>query len=80
MRDETTIKSVKHALRIEDVIGESISLKKKGSGYVGVCSFHQDTRPSLRISQSKKSFPCLLCQEGGDDKDVVQNLAYLPFA
>ena len=80
MSDKNTIDRIKSKLKIEDVIGQFISLKKKGSGYVGVCPFHQDSNPSLRVNPAKETFKCFVCQEGGDVIDFVQKHENMSFA
>ncbi|MCR5848120.1 MAG: DNA primase [Lachnospiraceae bacterium] len=51
---------------IVDVINEYIPLTKKGSNYVCLCPFHQDSNPSLMVSRSKQLFKCFACGEGGN--------------
>lgn len=49
-----------------------VSLKKQGADYVGLCPFHQDTRPSLRVTPSKGLFHCMACGAAGN---VIQFVA-----
>ncbi|MDR2915592.1 MAG: DNA primase [Tannerella sp.] len=63
---------VKDALNIVDVIGDFISLKKKGSNYVGVCPFHDDHGPSLNVSPGRQTYRCWACGEHGDVINFVQ--------
>ena len=42
-----TIEEVKEKADIVDVISEHIVLKKKGKEFVGICPFHDDTKPSM---------------------------------
>ena len=51
---------------IVDVINEYIPLTKKGSNYVCLCPFHQDSNPSLMVSRQKQLFKCFACGEGGN--------------
>ena len=44
-----TIQEVKEKADIVDVISEHIVLKKKGKEFVGICPFHDDTKPSLSL-------------------------------
>ena len=66
MIDKQTIDRVKSALNIVDIIGEFVSLKKEGSGYVGICPFHPDTHPSMKVSPARQTFKCFACGKGGD--------------
>ena len=42
-----TIEAVKERADIVDVVGEHVVLKKKGREYVGICPFHDDSKPSM---------------------------------
>jgi DNA primase len=46
-------KEIQEKANIVDVIGSFIKLKKMGANYVGVCPFHNDTKPSLTVSPKK---------------------------
>ena len=50
-----TIQEVKEKADIVDVISEHIVLKKNGKEFVGICPFHDDTKPSMTVSPSKQS-------------------------
>ena len=54
------------AARIEEVIGEFVSLKRSGANYVGLCPFHQDSHPSLSVSATKQIFKCFACGHSGN--------------
>ena len=51
---------------IVQIISSFIKVYKKGSDYVAVCPFHNDTNPSMHISPSKQIFKCFVCNEGGN--------------
>lgn len=53
-------------LRIEEVVGEFVSLKKAGANYKGLCPFHKDTTPSFMVSPSKNICKCFVCEAGGN--------------
>ena len=61
-----TIKEVKEKADIVDVISEHIVLKKKGREFVGICPFHDDTKPSMTVSPSKQFYYCFSCGAGGN--------------
>lgn len=54
------------AARIEEVIGQFVSLKKRGSNHIGCCPFHNEKTPSFYVSPSKGIFKCFGCGEAGD--------------
>ena len=45
-----TIDAVKERADIVDVVGEHVVLKKKGREFVGVCPFHDDSKPSMTVA------------------------------
>ncbi len=51
--------------RIEEVIGEFVSLKKKGSNYMGLSPFTDEKTPSFSVSPSKQIFKCFSTGKGG---------------
>jgi DNA primase len=64
---------------IVEVVGERVSLKRKGHEYVGLCPFHDDHRPSLSVSPRKQIFKCWSCGAGGDVIKFVQLLQRVEF-
>lgn len=65
MIDQLTIDRIIEAARIEDVVGEFVTLKKKGVNMVGLCPFHTDKTPSFYVSPAKNICKCFACGEGG---------------
>lgn len=80
MIDKQTIDRIKSALNIVDIINEFVSLKKKGSSYVGICPFHPDTHPSMTVSPARQTFKCFVCDKGGDVIAFIQEHENLSFA
>ena len=61
-----TIDAVKERADIVDVVGEHVVLKKKGREFVGVCPFHDDSKPSMTVSPAKQFYYCFSCGAGGN--------------
>ncbi len=61
-----TIEKIMDAARIEDVVGEFVSLKKRGINMIGLCPFHNEKTPSFNVSPSKGIFKCFGCGKGGN--------------
>ena len=61
-----TIEAVKERADIVDVVGEHVVLKKKGREYVGICPFHDDSKPSMTVSPAKQFYYCFSCGAGGN--------------
>ncbi|QOJ13457.1 MAG: DNA primase [Planctomycetia bacterium] len=64
--------SILEAIDIVDVIGERVSLVRKGKDFVGLCPFHPDHTPSMSVSPKKRIFKCWSCGAGGDVIKFVQ--------
>ena len=66
MIDESVKNQIRQATDIVDLVGEHLSLIRKGKDWVGVCPFHEDHRPSMYVSPVKQLFKCFACGAGGD--------------
>ena len=65
MIDQQTIDRVQDTAQILDVVGEFVSLRRRGQNYVGLCPFHSDKNPSFYVSPAKNVCKCFSCGEGG---------------
>jgi DNA primase len=79
MYDYAAIQRVQQANDIVDVVGEHVSLKKKGRELIGLCPFHEDHRPSMNVNPVKQIFKCFACGAGGDVLKFVQMREGLTF-
>lgn len=79
MFENRVVLEVQQANDIVDVIGEHVSLKKKGREMVGLCPFHADHRPSMNVNSQKQIFKCFACGAGGDVFKFVQMRENLNF-
>ncbi len=79
MFEYSMVTEVQRANDIVDVIGEHVSLKRKGREMVGLCPFHDDHRPSMSVSGVKQIFKCFACGAGGDVFKFVQMRENLSF-
>lgn len=66
MINKDTIDRIMDATRIEEVIGEFVSLKKRGANHIGCCPFHNEKTPSFYVSPSKGIFKCFGCGKSGN--------------
>src|SRR6185503_541456 len=57
---------VKNKLSVVDVVGETVSLKKAGSTYKGLCPFHGEKTPSFVVTPGRETWHCFGCGLGGD--------------
>jgi len=61
-----TVEQILQAARIEEVVGEFVTLKKKGSNMWGVCPFHNEKTPSFSVNPARNIFKCFGCGKAGD--------------
>ena len=66
MISHETKQRILDATRIEEVVGDFVSLKKRGANHIGCCPFHNEKTPSFYVSPSKGIFQCFGCGEAGD--------------
>ncbi|MBT6270053.1 MAG: DNA primase, partial [Phycisphaerae bacterium] len=74
MSDRTDIERVREAVSLVTLISEFVPLQQKGSEWVGVCPFHDDHKPSMRVvtHRSQEFYKCFSCGAGGDCFNFVQ--------
>ena len=58
--------SILDAVRIEEVVSDFVSLKRRGANLLGVCPFHKEKTPSFIVSPAKGIFKCFGCGKAGD--------------
>ena len=61
-----TVEQILQAARIEEVVGEFVTLKKKGSNLWGNCPFHNEKTPSFSVNPARNIFKCFGCGKAGD--------------
>jgi len=66
MISRSTIDNIISTVRIEEVIGEFVSLKKRGVNLLGVCPFHDEKTPSFTVSPAKGIYKCFGCGKSGN--------------
>ena len=57
------VDQLKTRINIVDVIGRDVDLKKSGSGYKGLCPFHNEKTPSFSVNERDQYFHCFGCHE-----------------
>lgn len=57
---------VRDAVDIVDVVGSYMTLRRAGKAMVGLCPWHDDSRPSLQVNPERQTFRCWVCDVGGD--------------
>jgi len=71
---QEVIDKVLETVRIEEVVGDFVDLKKRGTSLIGNCPFHNEKTPSFHVSVSKGIYKCFGCGAGGDSLKFVMEL------
>lgn len=73
------VEKVLETARVEEVVGDFVVLKKRGTSYIGLCPFHNEKTPSFNVSVSKGIYKCFGCGAGGDSLRFVMEHEKLAF-
>ncbi len=65
MIPKETVDLILNTVRIEDIVGDFVTLKRRGANYVACCPFHQEKTPSFYVSPSKGIYKCFGCGKSG---------------
>ena len=71
---------VRQAIDIVDLLSKyNLQMRRQGRGYVALCPWHDDTRPSLQINPERQSWKCWPCDIGGDIFSFVMKMEGVDF-
>ncbi|CAN5442593.1 DNA primase [soil metagenome] len=77
---EEDIAEVREKARIEEVVGDYVTLRKAGGGSLkGLCPFHDEKSPSFNVNPARNFYHCFGCQEGGDVISFLMKIGGLSF-
>ena len=79
MIDHATIQRIIDAANIVDVVSEYVTLRRSGSGYKGLCPFHDDTTPSFSVSPARGLCKCFACGKGGNAVHFIMEMEQLSY-
>ena len=71
MIDRLTIDKIFNTVDIVDVVGEFVSLKRRGANFLGLCPFHNEKTPSFTVSPTKGIYKCFGCGKGGNSVNFI---------
>lgn len=79
MISKETVARIIDTARIEEVVGDFITLKKRGSNLLGLCPFHNEKTPSFNVSPSKNIYKCFGCGKAGNAVSFVMEHEHYSF-
>ena len=65
MIPQETVNRILDAAQIVDVVGDFVTLKKRGANHIACCPFHNEKTPSFSVSASKGIYKCFGCGKSG---------------
>ena len=80
MIDHQTVDRIYAAANIVEIIGDYVTLKRKGVNYEACCPFHQEKTPSFMVSPAKGVYKCFGCGKGGNAITFVMEHEHLSYA
>ena len=79
MIDRATIDQIFDAARIVDVIGDFVSLKRRGVNYVGCCPFHNERTPSFSVNPARNIYKCFGCGKAGNSVNFIMEHEHMSY-
>ena len=80
MIDQGTIQQILDTAEIADVVGDFVTLKRRGTSLIGLCPFHNEKTPSFNVSQAKGIYKCFGCGKGGSSVNFIMEHEHLSYA
>ena len=80
MIPQDTVNRILDTAQIVDVVGDFVTLKKRGANYTACCPFHNEKTPSFSVSPSKGIYKCFGCGKSGTAVGFVmehESLSYV---
>ncbi len=79
MIPKETVDLILDTARVEEVIGDFVTLKRRGSSYVACCPFHNEKTPSFHVTPSKGIYKCFGCGKAGSAVGFLMDYDHLTY-
>ncbi len=79
MISRESISNIIDTARIEDVVGDFVTLKKRGANLLGLCPFHNEKTPSFTVSPSKGIYKCFGCGKAGNSINFIMEVEHYTY-
>lgn len=77
--DSATVQKILDAADIVEVVSDFVHLKRRGSGFIGLCPFHNERTPSFSVSKSKGICKCFSCGKGGSPVNFIMEIEQIGY-
>ena len=79
MIPQETVNLILETARVEEVVGDFVSLKRRGASLVACCPFHNEKTPSFYVTPSKGIYKCFGCGKAGTAVGFVMEYEHLDY-
>lgn len=76
---EETVRQIQQTADIVDVVGDYVSLKKRGVNLIACCPFHNEKTPSFNVNPVRGIYKCFGCGKAGDSVKFVMDIEGISF-
>lgn len=74
-----SLQQVLQTADVADVIGDYLTLKRRGRNLIARCPFHDEKTPSFNVTPEKNIYKCFGCGKAGDSVNFLMELEGLTF-
>ena len=79
MIPQETVQKILDTAQIEEVVGDFVSLRKRGAEWWGCCPFHNEKTPSFHVVPAKGIYYCFGCHKGGSAVGFVMEHEHMSY-
>jgi DNA primase len=79
MISKFTIQKINEEARVEEVVGEFVTLKKRGANLQGLCPFHNEKSPSFSVNPARNIYKCFGCGKAGGPLQFLMDYQQLSY-
>lgn len=79
MIPDETVAQILDTARIEEVVGDFLTLKRRGGSYVACCPFHNEKTPSFHVNPSRGIYKCFGCGKAGSAVGFVMEYEHMSY-
>lgn len=77
--DRTTVDRIYDVARVEEIVGDYVSLRRRGTNMMGLCPFHDEKTPSFTVSPAKGIYKCFGCGKGGNAVNFIMEVEQISY-
>ncbi|WP_290100096.1 DNA primase [uncultured Muribaculum sp.] len=77
--DRETVQRILDTADIVEVVSDFVTLKRRGTSYLGLCPFHNERTPSFSVSKSKNICKCFSCGKGGSPVNFIMEHEHMTY-